>query len=145
MLARVYALDADIAELETIVEEMVAPFAGTIARLDEIPGVGPVAAAVIVSEIGLDMSRFPTDGHLASWAKFTPQTKESAGKTKGKGSTGHGNRYLAKVLGRPRSALDVLTPSSANATGASRAVAANRRPSSPSDAPSSSPSGPSSA
>jgi transposase len=45
------------------------------------------------------MSRFPTAGHLASWAKFTPAVKESAGKKKGKGSTGHGNRYLARVLG----------------------------------------------
>lgn len=99
MLARVDGLSADIAELETTLEEVVAPFAETITRLDEIPGVGPVGAAVIVSEIGLDMSRFPTAGHLASWAKFTPQTKESAGKIKGKGSTGRGNRYLAKVLG----------------------------------------------
>jgi transposase len=99
MLARVDGLSADIAELDTAIEEMVAPFDETITRLDEIPGVGPVAAAVIVSEIGRDMSRFPTAGHLASWAKFTPATKESAGKIKGRGSTGHGNRYLAKVLG----------------------------------------------
>jgi transposase len=99
MLARIDALSADIAELEAAIEEMVAPFAETITRLDDIPGVGPVAAAVIVSEIGRDMSRFPTAGHLASWAKFTPQTKQSAGKSKGRGSTGHGNRYLAKVLG----------------------------------------------
>jgi len=46
------------------------------------------------------MTRFPTAGHLASWAKFAPGIKESAGKKKGKGSTGHGNRYLAKVLGQ---------------------------------------------
>jgi transposase len=45
------------------------------------------------------MGRFPTAGHLASWAKFTPGVKESAGKKKGKSSTGHGNRYLARVLG----------------------------------------------
>ncbi len=99
MLTRIDGLSADIAELEATLEEMVAPFAETITRLDEIPGVGPVGAAVVVSEIGLDMSRFPTAGHLASWAKFTPQTKQSAGKTTGRGSTGHGNRYLAKVLG----------------------------------------------
>jgi transposase len=99
MLARIDGLGADIAELEAAIEEVVAPFAETIVRLDDIPGVGSVAAAVIVSEIGRDMSRFPTAGHLASWAKFTPQTKESAGKSKGRGSTGHGNRYLAKVLG----------------------------------------------
>ena len=45
------------------------------------------------------MRRFPTAGHLASWAKFAPGVKESAGKKKGKGSTGHGNSYLARVLG----------------------------------------------
>src|SRR3954463_1248437 len=99
MLARVDALDADIAELEATLEEMVTPFARTVTRLDEVPGIGRVAAAVIVSEIGLDMTRFPTAGHLASWAKFTPGVSESAGKAKGKGSTGHGNRYLARVIG----------------------------------------------
>ena len=99
MLARIDALDADIAELEGVIEEMIAPFAQAVARLDEIPGVGPTAACVIIAEIGVDMSRFPTPGHLGSWAKFTPGTQESAGKTKGRGATGHGNHYLAKVLG----------------------------------------------
>jgi transposase len=99
MLARVDALDADIAELDTKIGEMVAPFADAVARLDEIPGIGPVAAAVIIAEVGLDMTRFPTPAHLASWAKFAPGVKESAGKKKGKGSTGHGNAYLARVLG----------------------------------------------
>jgi transposase len=45
------------------------------------------------------MSRFPTAGHLASWAKFAPGVRESAGKKKGRGTTGHGNRYLGRVLG----------------------------------------------
>ena len=45
------------------------------------------------------MTRFPTAGHLVSWAKFAPGVKESAGKRKGRGSTGHGNPYLARVLG----------------------------------------------
>ena len=45
------------------------------------------------------MTRFPTAGHLVSWAKFAPGVKESAGKRKGSGSTGHGNPYLARVLG----------------------------------------------
>ena len=45
------------------------------------------------------MGRFPTPGHLASWAKFAPGIKSSAGKSKGNGSTGHGNRDLARVLG----------------------------------------------
>ena len=45
------------------------------------------------------MTRFPTPAHLASWAKFAPGINSSAGKTKGNGSTGHGNRYLARALG----------------------------------------------
>jgi transposase len=99
MLARIDAIDADIAELDTKIEELIAPFVAAAERLDEIPGIGRIAAAIIISEIGIDMERFPTAGHLASWAKFTPGVKESAGKKKGKGSTGHGNRYLARVLG----------------------------------------------
>ena len=70
-----------------------------MARLDEIPGVGPTAAAVIIAEIGVDMTRFPTAAHLASWARFAPGVKESAGRKKGNGATGHGNRYLARALG----------------------------------------------
>jgi len=78
---------------------MIAPFASAVERLDEIPGVGPTAARVIIAEVGLDMSRFPTPAHLASWARFAPGVKESAGRKKGTGTTGHGNRSLARVLG----------------------------------------------
>jgi transposase len=82
MLARIDSLNADIAELDTKVEEMVAPFGDAVERLDEVPGIGPTAAAVIITEAGLDMSRFPTAAHLCSWAKFAPGVKESAGKKK---------------------------------------------------------------
>src|SRR5674476_432106 len=51
------------------------------------------------SPIGVDMTRIPTPAHLSSWAKFAPGVKESAGRKKGNGATGHGNRYLARVLG----------------------------------------------
>jgi transposase len=99
MTGRVDGLDADIAELDQRIEELIAPFADAAGRLDEIAGIGRVAAAVIIAEIGTDMTRFPTPGHLVSWAKFAPGVKESAGKKKGNGSTGHGNRYLARILG----------------------------------------------
>jgi transposase len=99
MLSRIDGIDADLAELDTRIEAMIAPNEAAAARLDEIPGIGPVAAAIIIAEIGLDMNRFPTANHLASWAKFAPGVKESAGKKKGRGTTGHGNRYLARVLG----------------------------------------------
>jgi len=99
MLSRIDALDTDIADLEAQIEAQIAPFAPAVARLDEIPGVGATAAAVIIAEVGLDMTRFPTPAHLASWARFAPGVKESAGRKKGTGATGHGDRYLARVLG----------------------------------------------
>jgi len=99
MLGRIDTIDADIAAVDTQIEAYLAPFASAAARLDDIPGIGPVAAAIILAEVGVDMSRFPTAGHLCSWAKFSPGICSSAGKPKGNGSTGHGNRYLARVLG----------------------------------------------
>jgi transposase len=105
MLTRIDGLSADIAELEAMIEAAVAPFAedpavnDPVGRLDEVTGIGRIAAAAVIAEVGLDMSRFPTANHLVSWAKYAPGVKESAGKKKGKGATGHGNRYLARVLG----------------------------------------------
>ena len=67
-------------------------------RLDEIPGVGPATAQVILAEIGLDMSVFPTAGHLVSWAKLSPRTIQSGGKNTS-GLTGKGNPWLRGALG----------------------------------------------
>ena len=99
MLARIDGINADIAVLDEQIEMLLVPFAQAAERLDEIPGIGPIAAAIVIAEIGVDMTRFPTAGHLCSWAKFSPGINSSAGKSKGSGSTGHGNRYLARVLG----------------------------------------------
>jgi transposase len=99
MLARIDQLGADIAEVEERTSAQIAPFASAVARLDEIPGIGVTAAQAIIAEIGLDMTRFPTPAHLSSWAKFAPGIKESAGRKKGNGASGHGNSYLARVLG----------------------------------------------
>jgi transposase len=99
MLDRIDSVEADIAALDEQIAAQLVPFAAAAARLDEIPGIGAVAAAVIIAEVGVDMSRFPTAAHLCSWAKLSPGLHASAGKTKGNGSTGHGNRYLARILG----------------------------------------------
>src|SRR3954451_16181960 len=99
MLNRIDAISADIATVQDRIDAQLAPFAPAVARLDEIPGIGPTAAHTIIAEIGLDMSRFPTPAHLASWARFAPGVSESAGRPKGNAGTGHGNRYLARVLG----------------------------------------------
>jgi transposase len=99
MLARVDQASADIATLEAKIEAEIAPFQAAADQLDEITGVGRVAAQVIIAEIGVDMGRFPTPGHLTSWARYAPGVKQSAGKRKGTATTGHGNPYLARVLG----------------------------------------------
>jgi transposase len=74
-----------------------------VARLDEIPGIGPHGAQVILAEIGLDMTRFPTAGHLVSWAKLCPRTIQSGPVTRG-GKTGKGNPYLKGALGEAAAA-----------------------------------------
>jgi transposase len=99
MLSRIDQASADIAALERKIEAEIAPFAATADQLDEITGVGRVAAWVLIAEIGVDMGRFPTPGHLTSWARYAPGVKQSAGKRKGAATTGHGNPYLARVLG----------------------------------------------
>jgi transposase len=73
------------------------------ARLDEITGIGPGAAQVVIAELGLDMGIFPTPGHLVSWAKLCPRTIQSGAKTRA-GATGKGNPYLKAVLGEAAAA-----------------------------------------
>jgi transposase len=99
MLERIDQTSTAIAALEAKIEQQIVPFQQAVVRLDEICGVGRAAAQVLIAEIGIDMGRFPTPGHLVSWARFAPGVKESAGKKKGKASTGRGNPYLARVLG----------------------------------------------
>src|ERR671938_412952 len=79
-LQQIDALDAAIAAIDQEVESQLAPFRAAVQLLDTIPGVNALAAEVIVSEIGVDMSRFPTAGHLLSWAGLCPRNDESAGK-----------------------------------------------------------------
>ncbi|MGR6963509.1 IS110 family transposase [Geodermatophilus sp. URMC 61] len=99
MLRRVDGITADIATVQARIDAQMGELAPAVARLDAIPGVGPVAAQMILAEIGTDMSRFPTPGHLASWARFAPGVSESAGRPKGHAGSGHGNPYLARILG----------------------------------------------
>jgi len=98
MLDRIDALTAQIEALTARIDEVIAPFAHQVAQLDEIPGVGKTGAQEIIAEIGIDMTRFPTAGHLVSWAKFAPRARQSAGKAK-PGTTGKGNPWLAGTLG----------------------------------------------
>ena len=73
-------VDRVIAEMDATVEAGQAPFRALILLLITVPGVGQLAARTILAEIGRDMSRFPTVGHLLSWAGLCPRNNESAGK-----------------------------------------------------------------
>ena len=79
-LGQVDALRKSIEEVEVELGKALAPERALVDCLTTMPGVGKVVAQVIVAEIGLDMSRFPTAGHLVSWAGLCPRMDESAGK-----------------------------------------------------------------
>lgn len=79
-LGQIDALDTSIASIDRKVEAKLAPFRTAVELLSTIPGVSRLSAEVIVSEIGTDMSRFPSVGHLLSWAGLCPRSDESAGK-----------------------------------------------------------------
>jgi transposase len=97
MLARVDHADATIAELTRRIEVLLDPHQAAVTLLVTIPGVSLRTAQVVLAEIGTDMSRFPTAGHLASWAGMCPGNNESAGKH-GSGRTRHGSKWLGIAL-----------------------------------------------
>ena len=90
-------LDRQIAAFEQRIEELMRPFQEAMRRMMTMPGVGLRVAQNVLAEIGVDMSRFPTDQHLSSWAAMCPGNRESAGKRKS-GHTNHGNRWLRTAL-----------------------------------------------
>lgn len=98
ILAHILFLERTIAQLDQEVATAVLPFAAEIALLDSLPGVGPVAAAAILAEIGADMSRFGSADHLASWAGVCPGNKQSGGRRLSSRST-NGNGWLRGILG----------------------------------------------
>lgn len=79
-LGQADALDAAIGRIDQEVDANVEPFRAAVEMLSSIPGVSSLSASVIVSEIGVDMSHFPSEGHLISWAGLCPKNDESAGK-----------------------------------------------------------------
>lgn len=102
LLARVEELDAALQRVETRIGEEVEqcpdPFVPeAVVLLDGMPGIGEHVAQTIVSEIGVDMARFPSAAHLASWAGLCPGNNESAGKRKS-GQTTKGSQYLRTAL-----------------------------------------------
>lgn len=96
-LAHLDFLDASIAEVSAEIAGRLRPFAAERDRLMTIPGVGPRTAETILAEIGSDLRRFPTAGHLASWAGMCPGNDESAGKRR-RGATRKGRPALRSAL-----------------------------------------------
>ena len=90
-------LEASIAELDTRVDTVMAPFVEARDHLDTITGIGKRAAECIIAEIGVDMGRFPTAGHLASWAGMAPGNNITGGKRRS-GTTTKGNVWLGDIL-----------------------------------------------
>ena len=96
-LTQVDALRAAVRDLEARLGDALAPFRAAVERLTTIRGIGPLAASVLVAELGVDMSRFPTAGHLRSWAGLSPRQDESAGKRRST-RTLAGNPWLKTTL-----------------------------------------------
>jgi transposase len=97
ILAHLDFLDEQIQLLSDEIEAQLTPFAKAVELLCTIPGVQQRTAEVIVAEIGVDMSRFPSDRHLASWAGQCPGNDRSAGKRRS-GKTRHGSKWLDTAL-----------------------------------------------
>lgn len=96
-LARIDELDTHIAEVSGEIADRLAPCEAQLVALDSIPGIGRWSAEVLLAEIGPDMERVPTPGHLASWAGMCPGHDESAGKRRS-GRTRKGSPWLRVLL-----------------------------------------------
>jgi len=96
-LEHIEHLEAAIARLDEQVDQVMVPFAEARDRLDTITGVGKRAAECIIAEIGVDMSVFPTAGHMCSWAGVCPANNITGGKRRSN-KTNKGNRWLGEIL-----------------------------------------------
>jgi transposase len=98
ILAHIDFLEQALADVQVEIERCLPSLEEALQLLQTIPGIRAVAAAAILAEIGVDMSRFPSAGHLASWAGLCPSNKESAGKRM-KGPVNRGNVWLRAIMG----------------------------------------------
>jgi transposase len=96
-LAHIDELDERVARVSEVMAERLRPVEDALVRLDSIPGVGRRTAETLLAELGPDLSRFPTAGHLASWAGMCPGNHQSAGKQHS-GKTRKGNKWLRVTL-----------------------------------------------
>ena len=98
MLARIDRVNEEIGRLTGVIEQLLAPYEEQLQQGESMPGWGRRAAQDAVAETGIDMTRFATGGHLASWAGRTPLDNQS-GTRNGRSKSKKGNRYLGGLLG----------------------------------------------
>jgi len=96
-LEQIETLQKAVGRVESYIGEELAPFRAAAELLSTMPGISEISAEAIVAEIGLDMARFPTAGHLLSWACLCPRLEQSAGKRKSN-RTRKGNPWLKTML-----------------------------------------------
>jgi transposase len=99
MLARIDTISADIEQVSAVIDQLLEPYETQIGQVQEMPGWGRRSAQDVIAETGVDMTRFPTGAHLASWAGRSPVDRRSAGRSVRRSRVKKGNRYLAGVLG----------------------------------------------
>ena len=97
LLAQFDSLSEAISRYEEQIRTYARPFERQIEQLDAMPGVNRIAAAAIIGEIGVDMSRFPTPQQFCKWATLCPGNNQSGGKRRS-GSIGNGNRWLRAAM-----------------------------------------------
>ena len=98
MLERIDRASAGIEQISAVIEELLAPYEEQVAQAASMPGWARRSAQDVLAETGVDMSRFPTGAHLASWGSRAPLDHQS-GTRKGRARSKKGNRYLAGALG----------------------------------------------
>ena len=97
VIAHIDELTKRIAKMDKIVDKYMKEYEKNKKKLEKMPGIGKRSAEIILAEIGQDMSRFPTAGHISSWAGVCPGNNESAGKRRS-GKTQKGNKALKSIL-----------------------------------------------
>jgi transposase len=123
LLCRIDSLDDTMARFDTRIQEIGGPFDEAAALLETIPGVARRTAAMLVAEIGTNMTRVPSADHLASWAGVAPGNHDSAG-TRASGKTRKGNRFVRATL--VQAAHAAARPKGTYLSAQSRRLAARR-------------------
>ena len=132
MLDNIDQLTAQIAVLDERIAILCEPYERQVAQLDGIPGFGVRTAQDLIGEIGVDMTAFPTAGHLCSWARLAPRVRESAGRGRERTPPDAATPTSAAPSARPPPEPGAPRPSSAPSTGGCAPACRRRKPRAPS-------------